>query len=70
MFADQRHEVFWLSLPTSTPVLLPAVLLLQALQDPTHLERQTCWYTSKQVGWQTEGRVIPAAMSCRMLLMR
>lgn len=50
MFVDQRHEVFWLSLPTSTPVLLPAVLLLQTLQDSAHLERQTCWYTSKQVG--------------------
>lgn len=41
VFVNERHELLWLSLSTPTPVLLPAVLLLQTLEDATHLERQT-----------------------------
>lgn len=40
VFVDERYELLRLSVPTSAPVLLPAVLLLQTLQHATHLGRQ------------------------------
>lgn len=74
VFVNERHELLWLSLSTCTPVLLPAVLLLQTLEDSTHLERQTLRslrrQTGRPAGWQTGLQVVPAAMSCRRRLMR
>ena len=41
VFVDEWQELLRLSISSSTPVLLPAVLLLQTLQHPAHLEGQT-----------------------------
>lgn len=57
VFVDEWQELLRLSVSSSTPVLLPAVLLLQTLQHPTHLQTNSTdkkKRTQKQNRWVKE----------------